>query len=47
LAGVKRAELHRTDKTRKALTWHDLRATGVTWMAIRGDDLQRIQHPAD
>jgi hypothetical protein len=46
LAGVTRAELHTTDRTRKALTWHDLRATGITWMAIRGDDALHIQHRA-
>ncbi len=46
LAGVDRYELHHTDKTRKALTWHDLRATGITWMAIRGDDPLHIQHRA-
>ncbi len=45
-AGVKRYELHHTDQTRKALTWHDLRATGITWMAIRGDDPLHIQHRA-
>jgi integrase len=46
LAGVKRYELLHTDQTRKALTWHDLRATGITWMAIRGDDPLHIQHRA-
>jgi hypothetical protein len=45
-AGVTRYELHHTDRTRKALTWHDLRATGITWMAIRGDDPLHIQHRA-
>ncbi|MBV9945653.1 MAG: site-specific integrase [Myxococcales bacterium] len=24
------------------LTWHDLRATGATWMAVRGDDPHKI-----
>jgi hypothetical protein len=43
LANVTRADLHTTDTTRKALTWHDLRATGITWMAIRGDDPLHIQ----
>ncbi|HEV3190653.1 MAG TPA: tyrosine-type recombinase/integrase [Polyangiaceae bacterium] len=46
LADVTRYELHHTDQTRKALTWHDLRATGITWMAIRGDDPLHIQHRA-
>jgi hypothetical protein len=46
LANVTRYELHHTDETRKALTWRDLRATGITWMAIRGDDALHIQHHA-
>lgn len=41
-AGVHRAELYRTTATSKQVTWHDLRATGATWMAIRGDEPQRI-----
>jgi integrase len=47
-AGVSRAELHvgASDATRKRLTWHDLRATGITWRAVRGDDPLRIQHDA-
>ncbi len=45
-AGVTRAELFVNDATRKQITWHDLRATGITWMAIRGDDPQRIMHRA-
>ena len=34
-----RAELHETTATHKELTFHDLRSTGVTWMAARGDGL--------
>ena len=45
-AGVTRAELFADDATRKQITWHDLRATGITWMAIRGDEPQRIMHRA-
>jgi integrase len=41
-AGVDRAELHTTTATTKAMTWHDLRATGLTWMAVRGDDPLKI-----
>jgi hypothetical protein len=26
------------DPTRKAMTFHDTRATGITWWAVRGDD---------
>ncbi len=37
-AGVRRTELHEGSPTRKPMTWHDLRATGITWMAVRGDD---------
>jgi len=45
-AGVTRPELHTDTPTRKALTWHDLRATGLTWMAVRGDDPLKIQQRA-
>jgi integrase len=45
-AGVKRPELHDSTKTRKAMTFYDLRATGITWMAIRGDDPLKIMHRA-
>ncbi len=45
-AGVERAELHDATPTRKAITFHDLRATGITWMAIRGDEPLRIQQRA-
>lgn len=41
-AGVRRKELHETTRTSKGITWHDLRATGITWMAIRGDEPLRI-----
>jgi integrase len=46
VAGVTRAELHTTDATRKAMTFHDLRATGLTWLAIRGDDPLKIKQRA-
>lgn len=51
-AGVRREELHAkaSDPTRKALTWHDLRGTGLTWWAARGDApmliMQRAGHAA-
>ena len=35
-----------TDATRKRLRFHDLRSTGLTWMAIRGDDPLKIQQRA-
>jgi len=49
-AGVDRAELHcgAKDPNRKQITWHDLRATSGTWMAVRGDEplkiMQRLGH---
>ena len=45
-AGVDRVELHTTTATTKAMTWHDLRATGLTWMAVRGDDALKIMQRA-
>jgi integrase len=33
-------------RTRKAVTFHDLRATGVTWAAVRGDDPLKIKQRA-
>ncbi len=36
-AGVDRADLHTSDATRKPLTFHDCRGTGLTWAAVRGD----------
>lgn len=45
-AGVARAELHETTATRKAITFHDLRSTGITWLAIRGDDPLKIMQRA-
>ena len=45
-AGIKRAELFSGDLTRKQITLHDLRATGISWMAIRGDDPLKIMQRA-
>ncbi len=45
-AGVTREDLFESDATRKAITFHDLRATGITWMAARGDDALRIMQRA-
>ncbi len=42
LAGVKRPELYVSDATRLNLRFHDLRASTVTWMAVRGDSAERI-----
>lgn len=35
-AGVKRAALHVTTSVSKQIRWHDLRATGLTWLAVEG-----------
>jgi integrase len=46
-AGVTRRELRdETSATTKALGWHDLRATGLTWMAVRGDEPLKIMQRA-
>jgi integrase len=52
LSGVTRADLFDDDEaartTRKAITFHDLRATGITWSAVREDApltiMQRAGH---
>lgn len=46
LAGLSRVELLARGPTRRWLTFHDLRATGITWMAVRGDDPLRIRQRA-
>jgi integrase len=46
LAGVTRSDLFQSDATRKAMTFHDLRATGITWAAARGDEPLRIKQRA-
>lgn len=45
-SGVSRADLFANDRTRKQITFHDLRATGITWMAIRGDEPVKIMRRA-
>lgn len=45
-AEVKRADLFVTDRTRKAIRFHDLRATGITWCVVRGDDAEKIMQRA-
>jgi integrase len=46
LTDVTRADLTTSDATRKAMTFHDLRATGITWCAVRGDDPLKIKQRA-
>ncbi len=43
LAGVKRESLFKRGISVKPIRFHDLRATGLTWMAVRGDDPLKIQ----
>lgn len=45
-AGLDREELYADDETRAPLTFHDLRATGITWRAVRGDEPLKIQRSA-
>ena len=46
VARLGRAELLTSDAHRKHIVFHDLRATGITWMAVRGDDPLRIKQRA-
>ncbi|WP_394850989.1 tyrosine-type recombinase/integrase [Pendulispora brunnea] len=41
-AGVRRQELHVKTPHSRPIRFHDLRATGITWEAIRGDDPAKI-----
>lgn len=45
-AGIDRAELFASDALRSPITFHDLRATGITWRAVRGDEHLKIQRSA-
>jgi integrase len=47
-AGIERADLFvgRKHANRKRLTFHDLKATGITWAAVRGDDNVKIHRRA-
>lgn len=45
-AGVSRLELFEATPTRQAITFRDLRATGITWQAVRGDEPLRIMQRA-
>ncbi len=45
-AKVLRAGLHTTSETQRSIVFHDLRGTGCTWMAVRGDDALKIQQRA-
>ncbi len=41
-AKVRRSELHDSTASSRTIVFHDLRATGATWMAVRGDDAMKI-----
>jgi hypothetical protein len=41
-----REELLASDATRRQLNFHDLRHTGITWRAVRGDEPLKIQRAA-
>jgi len=47
-AGCDRAELFANDDQRRPINFHDLRATGITWWAMRGDPIgdimERVGH---
>jgi hypothetical protein len=45
-AAVSRPELHVTTPTMKAIEFHDLRATGVTWAIVRGDGFEKVMQRA-
>jgi len=45
-AGVTRAALHATSTVSKQLRWHDLRATGLTWLAVEGGSPTMIRDVA-
>ena len=45
-ANVERAELFADDATRKNITYYDLRATGITWRVVRGDNPLEIMMEA-
>jgi len=45
-AGVERADLFADDATRQQLSFHDLRHTGITWRAVRGDEPVKIMRAA-
>jgi integrase len=45
-AGIDRPSLHKDTETSKRMTIHDLRATGITWAAVRGDDHLKIMQRA-
>jgi hypothetical protein len=45
-AGVERAEPFARNARQKNITFHDLRATGIRWMAVAGEEPLRIKQRA-
>jgi integrase len=45
-ASVTRADLFADDATRRQLSFHDLRHTGITWRAVRGDEPLKVMRAA-
>ncbi|HET9954134.1 MAG TPA: tyrosine-type recombinase/integrase [Polyangiaceae bacterium] len=45
-AGVRRESLHNSSPHSQQMTFHDLRGTGITWAALRGDRLIQIRDQA-
>ena len=45
-AGLTREDLFADDEMRRPLTFHDLRHSGITWRALRGDDPMKIMRAA-
>ena len=43
---MKRAAIFADDATRAPIDFHDLRWTGLTWIAVRGDEPVKIQERA-
>jgi integrase len=43
---VTRADLFADDATRRDLSFHDLRHSGITWRAVRGDEPLKVQRAA-
>ena len=45
-AGLDRVSLYENTATVKWMTFYDLRATGITWRTLRGDDTREVQRAA-
>jgi hypothetical protein len=45
-ADVTRSDLFADDDTRRQLSFHDLRHSGITWRAVRGDEPLKVQRAA-